>query len=64
MTLHLPSDATRAAVLKAIDAQLAPTPEEHAVLSHTSDAQALLQKLLELRDDVTIAWPPVRRKGE
>ena len=56
MTLLLPPDPDRAAVLRAIDAQLRPTPEERAELIRATDAQHATQTMLRLRDDIEITW--------
>lgn len=55
MTLNIPTTTDRAALLRAIDAQLQPTSAERAMLNQARDAQEVLLKLAQLRE-ITVEW--------
>ena len=58
MTITLPTSADRAAVLRAIDAQVRLDKEDDAIVRQARDAQEAVQKLLERRADIEVDWRP------
>lgn len=58
MTITLPTGADRAAVLRAIDAQVRLDREDDAIVRQARDAQEAVQKLLERRADIKVDWRP------
>ena len=56
MTITLPTSADRAAVLRAIDAQVRLDKEDDAIVRQARDAQEAVQKLLERRADIKVDW--------